>query len=81
MTPFATDQLIIIALLFLLGVLIGMFIMAGGRWKRAYHEQVRRTQELEAENNQLRADAREMESLRNAAARTPVRGAATDERP
>ena len=31
MTPFATDQIAITALLFLLGLLIGMFAMAGGR--------------------------------------------------
>jgi hypothetical protein len=69
MTPFAADQLIVLALTFLLGLLIGMFAMAGGRWKRAYREQVRRTEELEVENNRLRRDEREMESLRHAAAK------------
>jgi uncharacterized membrane-anchored protein YhcB (DUF1043 family) len=73
MTPFAADQLIILALSFVLGLLIGMFVMAGGRWKRAYREQARRSEELETENNRLQRDAREMDSLRHAAARNERR--------
>jgi uncharacterized membrane-anchored protein YhcB (DUF1043 family) len=73
MTPFAADQLIMLALSFVLGLLIGMFAMAGGRWKRAYREQARRAEELETENNRLQREAREMDSLRNAAARNERR--------
>jgi hypothetical protein len=51
--------------------LIGMFAMAGGKWKRLYREEAARAQALESENSKLRRDEREMESLRNAAARNP----------
>jgi len=78
MTPFATDQIAITALLFVLGLLIGMFAMAGGRWKRAYHEQVRENERLRTEIARLESEAREMESLRNAAIKSPGRSAATD---
>lgn len=72
MTPFTPDQWIMLGLVFLLGLLIGLFLMAGRRWRRLYNEEVRRNQALEAENEQLRRDAREMESLRHAAAKAPV---------
>jgi cell division protein FtsB len=77
MTPFSLDQYVILALVFLLGILIGMFAMAGGRWKRAYQEQVRENDALRAEIEQLRSEAREMESLRHAAIKTPGRDPTT----
>jgi uncharacterized membrane-anchored protein YhcB (DUF1043 family) len=72
-TPFTTDQWIILILVFLLGLLIGMFMMAGGKWKRRYREEVRAREELERENERLRRDGREMDSLRGAAARDESR--------
>jgi uncharacterized membrane-anchored protein YhcB (DUF1043 family) len=78
MTAFATDQLIMLALVLVLGLLIGMFMMAGGRWKRAYQEQVERNEHLESEVNRLQAEAREMESLRHAAAKSPPRETPTE---
>jgi uncharacterized membrane-anchored protein YhcB (DUF1043 family) len=71
MTPFTPDQWIMLGLVFLLGLLVGLFLMAGRRWRRLYNEEVRRNQALEAEIEQLRRDAREMESLRHAATKTP----------
>ena len=71
MTPFSFDQWIVAALIFVLGLLVGMFVMAGGKWKGRYREEAARAQELEAENRKLHEDAREMESLRNAAAKSP----------
>ena len=71
MTPFTFDQWIIVALVFVLGLLVGMFLMAGGKWKRLYREEAARVEVLEAENKQLRANARELESLRGAAAKAP----------
>jgi uncharacterized membrane-anchored protein YhcB (DUF1043 family) len=71
MTPFTYDQWAVAGLIFLLGLLIGMFIMAGGKWKRLYREQAARADELESENQKLRRDEREMESLRHAAAKSP----------
>ena len=73
MTPFALDQWLILALVLVLGLLIGMFIMAGGKWKRLYREEAARAQALDAENKRLRGEAREMDSLRQAAARDRVR--------
>ena len=71
MTPFTYDQFVVAGLVFLLGLFIGMFIMAGGKWKRLYREEAARADALEAENNKLRKDEREMESLRHAAAKSP----------
>ena len=72
MQPFTFDQSIIAGLLFLLGLVIGMYFLAGSKWKRRYTHESSRVHALEAENEQLRRDAREMESLRNAAVRTPM---------
>ena len=73
MTPFTFDQWVVAGLIFLLGLFIGMFLMAGGKWKRLYRDEAARANALEAENSKLRTDEREMESLRNAAAKTPPR--------
>ncbi len=62
-----------LVLVFLLGLFVGMFILAGGKWKRRYREEVRRREALEAENVRLQRETREMDSLRGAAARTPPR--------
>ena len=43
MTPFTLDQWIVAGLIFLLGLLVGMFVMAGGKWKRLYREEAART--------------------------------------
>ncbi len=53
MTPFAPDQYIILALVFLLGLVLGMYLMAGGKWKRRYREEVRRREALEVEHRRL----------------------------
>ena len=73
MAYFTQEQWIVVALLFLLGLVIGLFLMAGGKWKRRYREETRRTAELEAENARLRKEAGEMDSLRHAAARDEAR--------
>ena len=49
MTPFTTDQSVILILVFLLGLLIGMWLMAGNKWKRRYREEVTRREALERE--------------------------------
>ena len=67
------DQWLVVALVFLLGLIVGMAMMAGGKWKRRYKEEVRRREELEAENRRLEKDAHEMDSLRHAAARDEAR--------
>jgi uncharacterized membrane-anchored protein YhcB (DUF1043 family) len=72
-TPFATDQWMIIALVFVLGVVVGMMLMAGGKWKRRYKDERARAYQLTEENERLRKEADEMDSLRHAAARDDAR--------
>ena len=44
MTAFTQDQWIILALVFVLGMLLGVFLTAGGRkkWKTRYHDERQR---------------------------------------
>lgn len=71
MDPFTFTQWVVLALVLLFGLFLGMAIMAGGKWKRRYRDEHARVAELERENEALRRDAREMDSLRGAAARHP----------
>jgi uncharacterized membrane-anchored protein YhcB (DUF1043 family) len=52
MTTFTNDQWIILALVFVLGLLIGMFLTSGGRrkWKTRYRDEVTRREALEREH-------------------------------
>jgi uncharacterized membrane-anchored protein YhcB (DUF1043 family) len=72
-TSFTSDQWIIIALVFLFGLVVGMAMMAGGKWKRRYKDERRRADELEAENKRLQKNSVEMDSLRHSAARDEAR--------
>ena len=74
MTPFATDQWVILLLMFLLGLFLGMYFLAGGKWKRRYREEVARREVLEREH-------RENDSLRRAEAESERRHPITDHRP
>ena len=79
------NLLTIFALVFLLGLLIGVFLTAGGRrkWKTRYDSEVDRRRELEKAHddrekhwtNQER-EWRERDSLRGAATKSPA-----DDRP
>ena len=78
MTTFTQDQWIILALVFVLGLLIGAFMTAGGRrkWKTRYRDEVSRREELEREHRKhheewetKERDWRERDSLRAAAAK------------
>ena len=73
MTPFANDQYIMLGLMFVLGLVLGMYLLAGGKWKQRYKEEARLRAELEAENAKLRGTVREHDALRGAAVRQPVR--------
>jgi C4-dicarboxylate-specific signal transduction histidine kinase len=73
------------ALVFLLGLLIGVFLTAGGRrkWKTRYREEQTRREQLESEHQQHVRDMeerekewRERDSLRAAAVKSPA-----DDRP
>ena len=67
---------VIAALVFLLGLLIGVFLTAGGRrkWKRRYKDEVETRESWQREHNRLKQDLddrekewRERDSLRAAA--------------
>lgn len=73
MTLFTPDQWLVAALIFLLGLVLGAAMRAGGKWKRRYREERARCAELEAENRRLQKDAGEMDTLRHAAARDEAR--------
>jgi hypothetical protein len=79
MPLFTPDQWFVLLLVFLLGLFLGMALLASPKWKRRYREEVARRETVEAENAQLRRDAAEMDSLRNAAARDEVRRREVDE--
>jgi outer membrane murein-binding lipoprotein Lpp len=72
-TLFTPDQWLIVALIFLLGLVLGAALMAGGKWKRRYKEERARCAELEAENHRLQKDSAEKDTLRQAAARDEAR--------
>ena len=70
----------ICGLVFVLGLLIGIFLTAGGRrkWRDRYNSEVERRKTIEAERDRRtkewedrERDYRERDSLRAAAARTP----------
>ena len=66
---------IIYALIFLLGLLVGLFMTAGGRkkWKTRYYDEVERRKVLEADHSEREREWRERDSLRGAAAKSPSR--------
>jgi hypothetical protein len=88
MTAFTQDQWIILALVFVLGMLLGIFLTAGGRkkWKTRYYDERTRLETREREYNDREAhwvgqekEWRERDSLRAAAAKD--RADKADERP
>ena len=88
MVAFTSDQWVIVALVFVLGLLIGAFMTAGGRrkWKARYRDEADRREAIEREHRDQREqwdvrekEWREQDSLRGAAikdSRDPA-----DERP
>lgn len=60
---------VIYALVFLLGLLVGVFMTAGGRrkWKTRYNSEVDRRRELEKAHGEREKEWRERDSLRGAA--------------
>ena len=69
MDAFTLDQWLVLLLAFLLGLFLGMALLAGGKWKRRYREEVGRRETLEAENRQLRSDYAEQDTLHRSALR------------
>ena len=73
MMTFTLDQWLILTLVFALGLVLGMALLSGSKWKDRYREEVARREAVEAENERLRRDGAEMDSLRTAAARDEAR--------
>ena len=71
MLNFDPNQVVIYALVFVLGLLVGGFLFTGGgrKWKGKYNAEVERRKEIEARHVQAEKDWREQESLRGAAAK------------
>jgi hypothetical protein len=65
MIAFTSDQWVIVALVFILGLLIGAFLTAGGRrkWKARYRDESDRREAIEREHRDLhdKWDTREKE--------------------
>jgi len=89
MTVFTPDQWLIVALVFVLGLLIGMFMTAGGRrkWKTRYRDEVTRREDLERTHNERirdweakEKDWRERDTLRGAAMKDRDRDGIRDDR-
>lgn len=71
MVGFSSDQWVILLLVFVLGLLIGGFLFAGGgrKWKTRYNDEIRRREELERTHAEREKEWREQDSLRAAAIR------------
>ena len=71
MLDFTSDQWAIVALIFVLGLLIGGFLFSGGgrKWKTRYRTEVDRRAELEQTHAGREKEWREQDSLRGAASK------------
>jgi hypothetical protein len=69
MLQFTTDQWVIIALVFVLGFLVGGFIFSGGgrKWKHRFRSEQERREQLEITLAEREKEWRERDSLRAAA--------------
>ena len=84
MVAFTSDQWVILALVFVLGFLIGAFLVAGSgrKWKHRYRHEVNRREELEESHrdrerewDEREKEWRERDSLRGAAIKDKDRDA------
>ena len=60
--PNTPEEWLILVLVFLLGLILGMAAMAGGKWKQRYRDEVRQRQETEAERSRLESQLRAAEA-------------------
>jgi hypothetical protein len=82
MLSFTSDQWVIVALIFVLGLLVGAFLASGGgrKWKQRYNAEVARRHDLEQVHATREKDWREQESLRAAALKNPARDPIAEDR-
>ena len=67
MTPFSSDQWVMLPLAFLLGLFVGMMFLSGGKWKRRYREEARLRAEETKRRETLEADLKHSEARQIAA--------------
>ena len=73
MPQFTPDQWLIVALVFLLGLILGMAMMAGTKWKSRYRDEVRKREAAEADRSRLESQLKHAEARTIAThARDPV---------
>jgi Sec-independent protein translocase protein TatA len=73
MPQFTPNEWFIVALVFLLGLILGMAMMASGKWKGRYREEVRKREAAEAERSRLESQLKHAEARTIAAtARDPA---------
>ena len=82
MLSFTSDQWVIVALIFVLGLLVGAFLASGGgrKWKQRYNAEVARRHDLEQVHATREKDWREQDSLRAAALKNPARDPIAEDR-
>jgi hypothetical protein len=80
MLNFTSDQWVIVALIFVLGLLVGGFLFSGGgrKWKTRYNAEVTRRTDLEKTHAQREKEWREQDSLRAAALKSGDRDSLRD---
>jgi hypothetical protein len=81
MSIFTHEQWIIVALVFVLGMLVGLFLTSGGRkkWKTRYYDERKRLEDREKHWSDQEREWRERDSLRAAAIKD--RGNLADDQP
>ena len=62
MPEFNANEWLILALVFVLGLILGMAAMAGGKWKQRYREEVRKREAAEADRARLESQLRHAEA-------------------
>ena len=62
MPEFTPNEWFILALVFVLGLILGMAAMASGKWKHRYREEVRKREAAEAERSRLESELRQAET-------------------
>lgn len=69
MLSFTSDQWVIVALVFVLGLLVGGFLFSGGgrKWKTRYNTEIDRRRDLEKAHAEREKEWREKDSLHAAA--------------
>ena len=78
MVQFTPNEWLVLVLVFLLGLILGMAMMAGTKWKTRYREEVRKREAAEADRGRLESQLKHAEARGIAAhARDPVVPAGT----